>query len=149
MREIKVGDYVAIVDDADYELASRFEWWPKPHGRTIYARAWRGCGGKTQKLLHRLILGLTDPRQVVDHINKNGLDNRRCNLRVGTHKQNLSNVHFEKGFERLKSGRFRARIALHSRDVQLGIFNTETEALAAYLAARKVKEILSWSEQER
>jgi hypothetical protein len=43
--------------------------------------------------MHRLILGLDDPAISADHKNGNGLDNRRKNLRVATHPQNMANRH--------------------------------------------------------
>lgn len=80
--------FSAIIDSQDFELVSAYKW---------YAR--KGKNGNhyaTSTIhkdlhMHRLILGLTDPNKKVDHINHNGLDNRRSNIRIATHIQNNCN----------------------------------------------------------
>jgi len=79
----------AIVDAEDYEWLSRYKWSVQPsanHG-TYYAK--RGYRGRLV-LMHREIM--KPPRGMfVDHMNGNGLDNRRCNLRICTPEQNSCN----------------------------------------------------------
>lgn len=85
---------VALVDDEDYVWLSQWKWQAIPgKSGTMYAKR-RGNvrkGDKAQTvLMHRVILN--SPLGFdVDHINGNGLDNRRSNLRVVTTSQNLAN----------------------------------------------------------
>jgi hypothetical protein len=77
----------ATVDAADYEKVSKYAWFTRRQGRNVYAYCRKGA---KIVLMHRMLLR---PRKgyVVDHIDGNGLNNRRCNLRVCTHEQNLAN----------------------------------------------------------
>ncbi len=101
MKEIKLTKgYVAIVDDADFEWLKSFKW---------YVSIGSGCGSKpyakraTRKsenrkirsvFMHREIMNCPND-MVVDHLNSNGLDNRRENLEVVTTKENnMRNIAF-------------------------------------------------------
>jgi len=80
---------VALVDDADFELvASVGKWYANPNAHTFYARK-NFCRDNryTAVLMHKLITGWP----LVDHVNRNGLDNRRSNLRSATSSQNSMN----------------------------------------------------------
>lgn len=83
----------ALVDDEDYEYLNQFKWYAKEGRRTFYAHCFdRILKGNNKKVaMHRLLLGLTDPKILGDHINHNGLDNQKRNLRACNHKQNGSN----------------------------------------------------------
>ena len=82
----------------------------------------------------------------VDHINGDGLDNRRCNLRPATSAQNNANARRVrtsrspyKGVERESSGKWRARICPHGQRINLGLYGTAEEAAHAYdSAAREI-----------
>ncbi len=79
----------AIVDAADYEWLSKYKWSVQPSANALTFYAKRTCRGRLV-LMHRQIM--KPPRgMVVDHINGNGLDNRRCNLRICTRMQNSFN----------------------------------------------------------
>lgn len=93
----RAGETVAhaLVDDEDYEGLTAWRW---SHFNSTYAS--RGETRKTNgkvtwsrtHLMHRQVLGLKHgDRQEGDHINGNGLDNRRSNLRVVTKAQNAEN----------------------------------------------------------
>ena len=74
----------------------------------------------------------------VDHINRNKMDNRICNLRSVTHKENAKNTNPGKGCSYHKRlDKFQARIRINGRLKALGYFKTEKEARDAYLKARK------------
>ena len=87
-----------------------------------------------------------DPSGDIDHINGNPSDNRWCNLRVATRGQNTlnrtalkNNKLGAKGVHQIKtSGRFRARVGIGYKSIDLGVFGTLEEAKAAYDAAAKV-----------
>lgn len=77
----------AIVDDEDAALIAPHSWWVSNAGnRGSYAYA--RIDGKNVAM-HRIIMGVDGP--LIDHINRNGLDNRRCNLRHCTASQNCAN----------------------------------------------------------
>lgn len=87
----------ALVDDEDYDMLMKFKWSvTKPgHRRTVYARTnVKGADGKYfTESMHRMVLGLKKyDGKVVDHINGNGLDNRKSNLRVCEVRNNAANV---------------------------------------------------------
>lgn len=83
MIEIQVQpNRVALIDDEDLRLVTMYAWYLGSHGYAI------NSDGKT---MHSLIM--QPPKgKVVDHINRNQLDNRRSNLRVCTQTQNLLNA---------------------------------------------------------
>jgi hypothetical protein len=78
----------AIIDDEDYALVSQYNW----YYNNGYAKAYHQ--GKRLRM-HRLILNASKG-QPVDHRNRNGLDNRRCNLRLCTLQENNRNITLRK-----------------------------------------------------
>jgi hypothetical protein len=144
---IQVGAYVALIDEADLELVSGYNWRPmKSKSGKIYA--FTAIGGKTIGL-HRLILG-TDSGLDTDHRDGNPLNNRRNNLRPATHAQNMANkaAHRNnksglKGVHRAPIGKgggrpWRATIQANKQRHFLGTFATAEQAARAYdEAARK------------
>ena len=77
---------MAMVDDSDYErVIACGKWNAKKSGRTFYARQSRS--NRPERVMHKFLTGW----DYVDHINGNGLDNRRSNLRLATHAQNMGN----------------------------------------------------------
>ena len=87
--------------------------------------------------MHRVLMR-PKSHEIVDHINGDGLDNRRCNLRVGTQSKNCVNRKVTPGANmrgtRPKKGRWQAYIKLAGKQRSLGYFDTEHEAHAAYVA---------------
>ncbi|MEN2465930.1 AP2 domain-containing protein [Ornithinibacillus sp. JPR2-1] len=136
MREIPLTQgKVTFVDAEDYEWLSKLKWYfrksPKDKG---YAR--RVANGKTI-YLHRFIIN-AKPREIVDHINGNTLDNRKSNLRIVSIRENVINsssrgVSKYKGVSlHKKTGRYRARIVVNGRELSLGYFDREEDAAIAY-----------------
>jgi len=70
----------AIIDDDDFELVSLYRWYASNPRRKRGHYVMCSINGKTV-YLHRFLMGATSG-QVVDHVNGDGLDNRRSNLRV-------------------------------------------------------------------
>jgi hypothetical protein len=144
--QLTQGKY-ALVDDADYEWLSQWLWFADSNGRHWYAvRNLRSASDGKRGIvsMHREILDIA-PQLVVDHINGDGLDNRRCNLRPATPGENLcnrgatkSNKSGYKGIEMDKrNSRWRAVIRMNGIRKRLGVFDTAEDAARAYDAAAK------------
>jgi len=130
-------DKFAIVDDADCEYLNQWKWLAHKKPGTDYVE--REENGRTI-LMSRQIMNLDfgDCREV-DHINGNGLDNRRCNLRICTRRQNQMNRRKHKGKSCFKGvgcdgvrRKWRARIRVGGRLIHLGRFENEIDAAEAY-----------------
>lgn len=123
---------VAIIDEADYALINGDSWHatPRRDGKGWYAKSARGIR------MHRLLMGVNDSR-IVDHVDGNGLNNRRSNLRVGTQSQNCVNRLTTPGTSprgvRKKKDLYQAYIKYQGRQRSLGYFKTQEEAHATYL----------------
>ena len=136
--------YDAIIDAADVPLVEGFNWTANVGPRLVYAVRWvRLADGKWRAIgLHRTILDAPDERQV-DHVNSNGLDNRRSNLRLATASQNQHNQRrrcdntsgFKGVYWHKERAKWRARIKLIGHHKHLGYFDTPEAAHAAYVEA--------------
>lgn len=131
MRKIKLtqGKF-ALVDDADFELVSQYKWYAHKERNTWYACCDISYRPKKCLRMHRLILGLGfgDKRQG-DHINHNGLNNQRNNLRICTPQQNHFNNN-GKGYG-FYNGGWIAHIRFNNKSIHLGRFKTERKAKQA------------------
>lgn len=133
----------AIVDDEDYAILSRHGWHLKEDrsGITCYANA--KIGGK-KVLMHRLILD-AKPGQIVDHIDGDGLNNQKTNLRLCDAAQNVWNRRLVTGKSRFigvsfdtASRKWEACIRHRGRSFKIGRFADEIEAAIAYDAACQI-----------
>lgn len=138
-REIQLTrGLVAIVDDSDYELLSRFHWNAYPDRNTFYAkRAVRVDGGGQRTLrMHAAVTGWDR----TDHIDGDGLNNQRGNLRRSTGQQNRRNSRSSagsssqyKGVSWHPTGKWQANIGTSPKVVKyLGRFASEVDAARAY-----------------
>lgn len=138
-REVPLSrGLVALVDDADYDrVVGEGKWHARASLHTHYARrnVWVTRERCVTILMHAFITGWS----LVDHINGDGLDNRRANMRPATPAQNQQNARGRsdnasglKGVRRLPSGRWAAHIKAHGRRYHLGVFDTSLEAAMAY-----------------
>lgn len=147
MKTIKLTqNRVALVDDQDYGWLNRYTWHtsgPRSSYSFYAVRAVHITKNKQRfEPMHRLILGLEpgDERQC-DHIDGNGLNNQRSNLRICSIAENLRNARKlstkftskYKGVSRCKnSKRWRARIGVDQKQIHLGYFPSERIAAHAY-----------------
>jgi hypothetical protein len=82
---------VALVDDCDYDLLSQKKWTAVQANRNFYAAHYYIDNGKMRSIyMHRFLMNPL-PGLLIDHIDGNPLNNRRSNLRIATHQQNLFN----------------------------------------------------------
>ena len=127
----------AIVDAADYEWLSQYKWYASEgHAGKCYAMS--HAGRRRPVRMHRLIMK-PPPGFVVDHIDGNGLNNRRSNLRICTQAQNLRNRPGRVATSRFKGVSFDKRrnlwaacISENDRTIHIGCFDSEIEAAFAY-----------------
>ena len=147
-REIPLtSGMVAIVDAEDFERLSGFSWFASKHHRTWYARrSVKNIGGKRSTIsMHREVMHAPKGLQV-DHVNHNGLDNRKANLRLATCAQNMCNRQKQGGSSRSvykgithdkRNGKWHAQISIQNKNTYLGTAPTEEEAAKLYDAAAK------------
>lgn len=137
MRTIKLTQgKIALVDDSDYEIVNQFKWYARRGYDTFYA----SCDAVTERHMHRFILGLSKTDPEVDHINGNGLDNTRKNLRLATSTQNKANRPKAVGKSSIYKGvcwdknrqKWLATITIDYKLKYLGRFDLEIDAALAY-----------------
>jgi len=145
------GQY-AVIDDEDFDKISAYIWrFNKSKMKTGYACTFVPLGRKGHKKGTRrkqVLLGMhnliTPPPSglEVDHINGDGLDNRKINLRFATRSQqcmNRSAQHKSSQYKGVRLWKMRkiwqARIKTNGREIHLGYFHNEADAAKAYNAA--------------
>lgn len=142
VKEISLTeDKVAFVDDEDYPLVSQYKWYVSGSHSNWYAIR----NNRLKSLImHRLILNIPKDFEC-DHINGNGLDNRRCNLRIVTKAQNQMNRRKSqscssnfKGVTWYKSrNKWIVTITINQKQIYLGRYVNEIDAAKAYDEAAK------------
>lgn len=127
---------IAQVDDEDYEELSRYTWCLHRNGRNCYAKRAKPGENRTIIYMHCQIMGTKG----IDHIDVNGLNNQKNNLRSATQTQNGGNSRKQnntssnfKGVSWSKVKRkYRAYIRVRRQYMHLGWFAVDAEAALAY-----------------
>ena len=137
IKKENVGWAIASVEDHDKLSKHRYHLYTRRDGK-YYVKA---TVNEKEVSIHELIIGKASDGYVIDHINSNGLDNRRCNLRFATLSQNSQNRIKEKGkYSSDYTGvtycpiylNFRSTISHHRKYIHIGRYKTELEAAKAY-----------------
>jgi hypothetical protein len=134
-------DLFALIEDEDFDRVNQYKWFLLGgHKNKQYAKTGNGL------LLHRFIMNvdMKSKNVQIDHINGNGLDNRKVNLRLATNQQNNANtsirndntsgykgVYYKKDREQRKK-KWGAQININKKNISLGYFLTKEEAALAY-----------------
>lgn len=122
-----------MVDDEDYPMLSCLKWYAGKDGKTYYP--WNSWGGR----MHTYLMPVDKPLEV-DHIDRNGLNNQKSNLRVCTHQQNNWNQAKKKpGTSKYKGvywfpkrNKWIARMRINGHTTHLGCFVNEIDAAKCY-----------------
>lgn len=134
--ELTQGKF-AKVDDEDFEELARYKWHYSDYGRTGYARRMNYKKRPYLLRMHCVLLCVAPPL-MVDHINGDGLDNRKENLRVVSKSQNMMNRSIQKnsssGYKGVSKclGKWRAYIVVDRKQIHLGVFDEKINAAIAY-----------------
>ena len=124
--------YIAIVDAVDYEWLNQLPW------HVFIRNDGKPVARNLTKTMHRVILKLTNPKIGVDHINRNSLDNRRCNLRAADPKQSAMNrgrkTTAKSGYKGVSKARNHWRVCIQKDGVMqhIGMFDCPIEGARAY-----------------
>lgn len=148
LKQISVGHGLfATVDDRDYKMLIKHTWCVRKSKNSAYAytnintrRRLRNGKFKYYGMpMHRLILGA--PKSAfVDHIDGNGLNNVRRNIRICSRAQNAKNRKRQKSSRALYKGisfckttqKWRPRLHVEGRNISFGLFACALEAAKAY-----------------
>ena len=135
---------VALIDAEDGEKVLKYKWHACQRDNTWYAATSKERRrGNAMIYLHRLIMDAPSGEHV-DHINGDGLDCRRDNLRLCTNAENRRNQRSNRGHSRFKGvslnrgnrrRKWQAAISINDKTISLGSYHSETEAARAYNAA--------------
>lgn len=135
----------ASVDDSDFEWLNQWKWYALKNGKTYYAvrTATRKIVPRGKIHMHRALLGLgVGDKSVTDHLDGNGLNNQRSNLRKTNHRTNAQNRGIHRsgllpGARLKNTGKFESRISIGGRSIYLGVFETAEAAHKAYKLAQE------------
>src|ERR1051325_6552 len=136
---------VSIVDDGDFEIVRGLKWkaYKSSKSQSFYARLHVRENGKYRTvLMHRLLMNAKDGQEI-DHIDNNGLNNQRANLRFSTREQNMRNrppnKNNKSGYKGVSfyKGKYDASIRHEGSRYKLGHFTSPAEAARAYDAKAK------------
>jgi len=142
MKKIKLtqGKFT-LVDDEDYDDLSKHNWYVQKSRNTFYAarRVKNSNGNPRLALMHREIMGSPFGKKI-DHIDEDGLNNQKQNLRICTNSQNQMNrgktkvntSGYKGVFWHELAKKWRAQISINNERIYLGLFDDVSEAAKAY-----------------
>ena len=145
---LRKSDKIALVDDEDFEWLSQWRWYNnKSHAFKV---TWKNRKSEIEYMSRAILRyhGVVIPNDIViDHINRNGLDNQKINLRFATRSQNQANSRLPKnntsGIKGVcwhkRDRKWVARVAFRGRRINLGYFENFDEAVDSY--DKKSKEL--------
>jgi hypothetical protein len=141
MAKIKLSqEKYALVDREDFDWLNQWKWSCVKGNKYAGRKQWQQGENKSKHIyMHRLIMGAKGKIQV-DHINRNGLDNRKSNLRLATDTQNKHNHKLIKtnktGYHGVywdkQMGKWGAGISINGKHQALGYFTDIKEGARAY-----------------
>lgn len=148
-KEILLNNgWVAKVDDEDYKIISQLKWHVVKWGKCFYAlhTGPRDEYGKQHPIsMHRMIMEAKIGEQI-DHKNRDGLDNRKCNLRKCSTKENIRNCGLSSrnktGYKGVRYSKERdyytCRLDAKEHKIYLGIFENKEEAALVHDEAAEI-----------
>jgi hypothetical protein len=138
MAVLFVKGYKILIDDEHLQRFSLIRWSVGVTSNKIYF-SFTKTPTRVAEYMHRIVANPPNG-MLVDHINGNTLDNRKMNLRVCTHQQNIMNSAKRKdnssGYKGVhrdcRSKRWIARVTFNQKKIHIGLYDTPMEAHEAY-----------------
>lgn len=134
----------ATVDDEDFDRLTQHKWFAHKVVNTFYAERYVGPKFSRRCIkMHAEIITIPKGLQC-DHIDGNGLNNQKLNLRAVTIRRNQQNRHVKKSskypgvYKQKRDGKWRAHITFNGTVRHLGLFEVEEDAYTAYRVAEAV-----------
>lgn len=132
--------YSAKVDNEDYDWLNQYQWCLQQHRKRYYAmRCDEHRHSRRMSIDIMLYHGKYDSKLLVDHINRNGLDNQLHNLRMVTNSINVvnrdlhtNNTSGYRGIWLHTRGKWQAEVRVYGTRIFIGTYNTAEEAARAY-----------------
>jgi hypothetical protein len=147
IRKIKLTqNKFSLVDEDDFNDLNKFKWHALFDGYNYYAgRSSEYINGKRKTIKMHTVIMNTPKGMEVDHIDGDGLNNTKKNLRICTHSQNSKNQGLRKnntsGFKGVYQDKIYkkwiAKINIDGKRIHLGRFNTKEESYEKYCQACK------------
>ena len=136
-QDMKIAEY--IIDVEDIPIIEQSTWSLSNGRHTQY------CKSNELGPLHRIIMNVTDTNIIVDHINHNGLDNRKSNLRICTNQENICNCEIPKNNKSGCKGVYWAKdkqkwtvqVTINNKTKYIGRFDSLEDAIKARQEASK------------
>ncbi len=143
----------AMVDDDDYDYLMQWKWNVRKNNRNSYATRHEWHNGQAFHInMHKVVID-AKKGTIVDHVDRNGFNNQKKNLRLATHSQNMANRRVKEGGTSSYMGvrkktikrlnhvyeTYLAQIQKDKKFYHIGSFKTEVEAAIAY--DKKAKEL--------
>ena len=138
MKRIKLTkNRIAVIDDEDYERLNKYKWY---YDKGYAKRNIRIGTKRTFRYMHWDVIGKPKSGLEIDHINGDGLDNRRENLKACTHRMNMmnrrKNDNNKSGYKGVcwhkTSQKWMAQTMVYGRRIYLGVFSNNLDAVKAY-----------------
>lgn len=149
MKKIKLTkNKYALVDDEDYNRINKYKWYTLKTKTNYYAMRDNRNSKRTKGFvigMHREIINCPKNKEV-DHIDHNGLNNQKSNLRICTEKQNHYNCRLQKtnntsGYKGVSwnkdHNKWRVRINKNNKEILIGRYDNKINAINAYNKAAK------------
>lgn len=141
---LRIKGEIFLIDEVDLPLVLNYTWRLHNFGYAQTAVYKRPPEKNKTISMHRLVMGVSDTSYpVIDHINRNPKDNRKCNLRLATFAENGRNVKPRPNGKSKYLGVYihtvakkyayiKAQILVNNKKIVVGPFKTEEEAALAY-----------------